>query len=141
MSDDLQHLIDRLTESAPLLFRLDKAGQMIGLMCSEGRSPKMSIPVQWHDEDFFITTTMNQAGDEIRQLRQALEKIKHAQDLEEAVTIAYSATGTVPAICPYCGDDRTGKGSLIWQGHAFCNDDHFELWHAAVRAKQAEEAS
>jgi hypothetical protein len=27
-------------------------------MCSEGRPPKMSIPVQWNDDDFFICTTL-----------------------------------------------------------------------------------
>ncbi|MCB1719652.1 MAG: hypothetical protein KDK05_31330, partial [Candidatus Competibacteraceae bacterium] len=61
---------------------------------------------------------------EVSQLRLALEKIKGAQDLEEAVTIAYNATGADPSICPYCGDDRTGKGSLIVDGRAFCNEDH-----------------
>lgn len=43
--------------------------------------------------------------------------------------------------CSYCGDDRTGKGSLIADGRVFCNDDHYEEWHAAVRAKQAEKYS
>jgi hypothetical protein len=42
----------------PLETRLKTCRQMIGKMCSEGRPPKMSIPVQWDDEDFFISLTI-----------------------------------------------------------------------------------
>ena len=30
--------------------------------------------------------------------------------------------------CPACGDDRTGKGSLIYKGMVFCNDPCFIRW-------------
>jgi len=38
---------------------------MIRKMCAEGRSPKMSIPVQWNDEDIFIITTIADALKEL----------------------------------------------------------------------------
>lgn len=44
-----------------LLTRLELCQRMIGKMCSEGRPPKMSIPVQSQDEDFFICTTLRDA--------------------------------------------------------------------------------
>ena len=53
----------------PLEERLKKCQGMIGKMCSEGRPPKMTIPVHWDDEDFFISNTI---GD-------ALEKIASSQ--------------------------------------------------------------
>lgn len=34
--------------------------------------------------------------------------------------------------CPYCGDDRTGKGSLIYRGRAFCSEDHAGLWERGL---------
>lgn len=48
--------------------RLDECSRRIGLMCSEGRCPRMSIPVQWDDDDFFITTTLQDAmrGNQVR---------------------------------------------------------------------------
>ena len=45
----------------PLMERLEQCRGMIGNMCSELRPPKMSIPVRWNDEDFFISTTIQDA--------------------------------------------------------------------------------
>ena len=55
-----------------------------------------------------------------------------------AAELDWLPAGSSNTICPCGGDDRTGKGSLIVDGRTFCNDDHFEEWHAAIRAKQAE---
>lgn len=44
-----------------LLTRLELCQRMIGKMCSEGRPPKMSIPVRAEDEDVFICTTIRDA--------------------------------------------------------------------------------
>lgn len=56
----------------------DLVHEMIGKMCSERRPPKMTIPVQHYDEDFFIDTTL-------RDVVALLEK-----DQEQA-TMGYSA--------------------------------------------------
>lgn len=34
--------------------------------------------------------------------------------------------------CPACGDDRTGKGSLIYGERVFCNVACFEAWRKGV---------
>jgi Lon protease-like protein len=34
--------------------------------------------------------------------------------------------------CAACGDDRTGKGSLIYKGMVFCNDPCFINWKKSV---------
>jgi len=48
---------------SPLEDRLKMCRKMISKMCSEGRPPKMSIPVRWEDEDFFISNTISDALD------------------------------------------------------------------------------
>jgi len=46
----------------PLPERLQAARTMIERMSSEGRPPRMSIPVRHCDEDFFIVTTLEDAA-------------------------------------------------------------------------------
>jgi hypothetical protein len=55
-----------------LLSRLEECQRRIGRMCSEGRSPKMSIPVQWDDDDFFICTTLRDASHYYKSVEGAL---------------------------------------------------------------------
>ena len=57
--------LEEMVRETPLLTRLDNCQRMIGKMCREGRPPKMTIPVQWNDEDFFITTTIKDAINEL----------------------------------------------------------------------------
>lgn len=54
-----------------LVPRLKLCTKMIGKMCAGRRPPKMSIPVQWDDEDIFIITTIKDAIAKM----EALEKI------------------------------------------------------------------
>lgn len=61
-----EELRQRVRESAPLLERLDKCRKMIGNMCSERRPPQITIPLQWYDEDFFISTTLQDAAEYIK---------------------------------------------------------------------------
>ena len=57
----LKELEIRVSESGSLTTRLEECRKRIGNMCSEGRCPKMSIPVAWDDDDFFINTTLRDA--------------------------------------------------------------------------------
>ena len=50
--------LEAMVRAIPLCERIVMCQVMIGKMCSEGRPPKMSVPVQWDDEDFFIVTTL-----------------------------------------------------------------------------------
>lgn len=60
MSEKEQALEARVRET-PLPERLRMCRKMLGKMCSEGRPPRMCIPVQYDDEDFFIATTLKDA--------------------------------------------------------------------------------
>lgn len=48
-------------EDGTLVERLEKCRSMIGKMCKERRGPKMTIPLQWDDEDFYICRTIEDA--------------------------------------------------------------------------------
>ena len=56
----LEILKARVRET-PLAERLKRSRSMIAKMCSEGRPPCMSIPVRHEDEDFYISTTLEDA--------------------------------------------------------------------------------
>ena len=56
-----QEELEARVREIPLQERLVRCRSMIGKMCSEGRPPKMTIPVQWNDEDFFISVTIKDA--------------------------------------------------------------------------------
>jgi hypothetical protein len=56
-----EELEQRVRDSGSLIERLDKCHEMIGKMCKEVRPPRMTIPVQWDDEDFFISVTLQYA--------------------------------------------------------------------------------
>lgn len=62
-------------KSGKLSDRLIKCRERIGKMCSELRPPKMTIPVQWDDEDFFINSTLNDAVRELHELTNAVKRI------------------------------------------------------------------
>lgn len=55
-------------------------------------------------------------------------------DLRDAVRKANGVTAVSPEPnqCPACGDNRTGKGSLIYKSMVFCNDPCFIKWKKSV---------
>lgn len=59
--EPLAEVYKQVTDSAPLMDRLKEARERIGKMCSERRGPRMSIPVQWYDDDVFICKTIEDA--------------------------------------------------------------------------------
>lgn len=79
MSELAKEYEEKVRET-PLLERLEKAGQMIGDMCCNHRPPKMSIPVQPTDEDFFIGTTLQDAAIEIGELKSVQECYQSAYE-------------------------------------------------------------
>ncbi len=52
----------------PLLERLEESRRRIGKMCSERRPPRMSVPVDPDDDDFFISVTLQDAVKRIIEL-------------------------------------------------------------------------
>lgn len=61
-------LAKNVIDSAPLIERLEQCRRRVASMCSEGRPPRMTIPVQWDDDDWFITTTLLHAIERIEEL-------------------------------------------------------------------------
>ena len=59
---DTKEKFEAKVRETDLLTRLEECQRRIGKMCSEGRPPKMSIPLQWDDDDFFICTTLRDAA-------------------------------------------------------------------------------
>jgi hypothetical protein len=55
-----ENLAEKIRKT-PLKERLQLCREMIGRMCSEGRPPKMTIPINWEDEDVFISITLKDA--------------------------------------------------------------------------------
>lgn len=56
-----EELEQQVRESGTLIERLQECRERIGKMSKEGRQPKMTIPVQWYDDDFFISVTLQDA--------------------------------------------------------------------------------
>lgn len=56
-----QMLKQRVRDSGTLVERLEESRRRIAKMCSERRGPRMSIPIDWSDDDFFICLTLEDA--------------------------------------------------------------------------------
>ena len=60
----------------PLNDRLEESRRRIGDMCSKGRCPKMTIPVQHDDDDFYINTTLADAQATIAALQARVKELE-----------------------------------------------------------------
>jgi hypothetical protein len=72
-------------ESGTLLERLQDSRRRIGKMCSERRGPRMTIPVNWADDDFFICLAIEDAitvlqGEDLSGLIQRLRDMAHGMN-------------------------------------------------------------
>ena len=56
--------------------RLEESRRRIGDMCSKGRCPKMTIPVQHDDDDFYINTTLADAQETIAALQARVRELE-----------------------------------------------------------------
>lgn len=62
----------------PLTDRLSECRKRIGKMCAERRAPRMCIPVQHDDDDFFICTTLADAQATVEALQQERDRLRRA---------------------------------------------------------------
>lgn len=84
MLERAEELKQRVRET-PLSERLTDARRRIGKMCSEGRPPHMTIPVQYDDDDFYISTTLSDAQATIADIQGQVEAWhKRVQEADEA---------------------------------------------------------
>jgi len=84
MSEREEELKARVRET-PLLERLKDCRKRVGDMCAERRGPRMSIPVEYRDDDFYICVTVEDAKDRIAHLERMITEAdnarKHAQEV------------------------------------------------------------
>ena len=81
--------LEARVRETPLVDRLKECRQRIGKMCSEGRPPRMCIPVQHDDDDFFISTTLSDAQATVEALQAQLEAAeRHNTILQDANKVA-----------------------------------------------------
>lgn len=83
MSEREDVLKARVRET-PLLERLEQCRKRVADMCAERRGPRMSIPVEYSDDDFYICTTVEDAKSRLAELGTQLLAAdaarKHAQE-------------------------------------------------------------
>ena len=78
MSERTEESLKARVRETPLIERLNESRKRIAAMCSERRGPKMTIPVEHYDDDFFICTTLEDARDEVARLRGIMEEAASA---------------------------------------------------------------
>ena len=69
--------LEARVRETPLVDRLKECQKRIGNMCAELRGPKMSIPVEYYDDDFYICTTLADAQATVEALQ---AKVKELED-------------------------------------------------------------
>jgi len=71
----------------------------------------------------------------VKPLNPALNHLTEQELIEGEYTVMW--TFDPKDICPNCGDNRTGKGSLIVGDthQQFCNDNCYNEWHSAKMEK------
>lgn len=121
MADRKQQLDNQIREM-PLLERLDKSRQIIGKLCSEGRPPKMTVPVQAYDEDIFMSVSIKDAMDELARLR-AFET--EAWALHEAIMLITDS---------FVGSDLTSQRDFDFVLHHASDEEECNMWHKVRKA-------
>ena len=86
MSDRLEEMEARVHET-PLADRLEKCRVIVGKLCSDGRPPKMTIPVQWDDEDFFMSVTMKDAITAIKRVEELIKLVREVKISEKEILV------------------------------------------------------
>ena len=102
----------------PLNDRLEESRRRIGDMCSKGRRPKMTIPVQYDDDDFYINTTLSDAQATIAALEETILKMG-----ENAAVVAKDAMAAKEQIAAL-QDERDG-----W---VRSREHYYQLWMKAT---------
>jgi hypothetical protein len=76
-----KEMLEARVRETPLVDRLKECRQRIGKMCSEGRPPRMCIPLQHDDDDFFISTTLSDAQATVQALQRERDALKLVNEM------------------------------------------------------------
>ncbi len=117
MSERTEESLKARVRETPLIERLNESRKRIAAMCSERRGPKMTIPVQHYDDDFFICTTLGDARDEVARLREALKDTQRVicgqhchRRLDDTIQHISSCAGAQSALTP----QEKGGENAFW---------------------------
>ena len=96
--------------------RLDECRTRIGKMCSEGRPPRMCIPVQWDDDDFYISTTLADAQRALDALQAQLRQAEgqSQQQAEEAVIVFAKYDGLLEVNQTLRAENARLREAVVW---------------------------
>ena len=79
-----KEMLEARVRETPLGNRLKECQKRIGNMCAELRGPKMSIPVEYYDDDFYICTTLADAQATVEALQRERDEWRSNAVAQEA---------------------------------------------------------
>lgn len=85
-----------MNKHAELIKRLRECTSRVGSMCSDGRPPRMSIPVRDDDDDIFITRTCMEAAAALESESAAVPEGFTSDDIQAAYNNGYAAAKAMP---------------------------------------------
>ncbi len=94
-------LIERLRKT-PLTVRLDKSYKMMAKIFAENRRPRMSIPTQYDDEDFYIAQTLVDAAEAMKLIENPIDMLLFCPNCGEQ-----HVDEAKPDECETCGRSET----------------------------------
>lgn len=115
-----QEKLEQDVRQMPLIERLSKSNEMIAQMCKQGRPPKMTIPVQSDDEDFFIGITLRDAAEQLKQQRPWFDG-KPPQEVVVAWLLLEVDEGLRAVRLGVFDDDGTWSEAGDWKGESYNN--------------------
>ncbi len=115
-----QEKLEQDVRQIPLTERLSRANEMIAQMCKQGRPPKMTIPVRWDDEDFFIGVTLRDAVEQLNQEQTWIEG-QPPQEVEVAWLLLDADEGLRAVKLGVFDDDGTWSEAADWKGESYNN--------------------
>ena len=86
MSERTEEALKERVRKTPLVERLQDCAKRIGAMCAEGHGPRMSIPPEHFDDDFYICVTVDDAKDRIAHLERLITEDDNARKNAQAVS-------------------------------------------------------
>ena len=113
MSERTEESLKARVRETPLIERLNESRKRIAAMCSERRGPKMTIPVEYYDDDFFICATLEDARDEVARLTKslawALKHVPKGGTGTYACSLAFAENALAAALTPQGGKGGGGE--------------------------------
>jgi len=99
-----KEMLEARVRETPLGDRLKECQKRIGNMCAELRGPKMSIPVEYYDDDFYICTTLADAQATVEALQVRVKELEASSEYCGAGPCHKKCLAVKAALTPATGD-------------------------------------